>query len=573
MRERRVGRRPLPARLVAGTAGVLVLVTAASPVFAQDEESGGEVLCTLHDPRNQNPAGIAAAADGDGWWIVSSADNQDGTLSVERVGEDCNPRGADEAFIDHQPRDPQALVLDSENGEYLWVGDIGDGANREWLTLNQLDLNDLPNSAVWRYVFPDGPKDVGTFLLLPGKKPLFVTSDAGEATLYSPSGDNQAENTPLDQVGTVALPDGGAVSGGAMNADGSKVALRTESNVYEWTVEGGDVLAALGGEPAATPVADSGQAEGLAYDAEGNFVTLASEDDDGSFGTVTKYAPAAPVAEEETSGGDDEAAPASGDDGKSLVDRILDLGFGTIVKILAGIAILGMLVMVLGIVVIRKHRKANQDGDDGDDELGFAAEEAPRGRRESFLADDDPVDLGLESGQPDPDLGEVARGNVYGGARQEPSGNVYGGGGQQARPEQGGVYGGGARSEPGGGNVYGGGGGQQQQQGRPPQGRQEPQYGAFEGGGHGSVYDNAGPGQSFSSRQEPSGNVYGAGGGQQPPPRREPTGNVYGAQQNRQQQQRQQGGVYGGGNAERTPDADDGYWGPPEGGTTYGRNR
>ncbi|WP_146148129.1 hypothetical protein [Glycomyces artemisiae] len=573
MRERRVGRRPLPARLVAGTAGVLVLATAASPVFAQDEESGGEVLCNLHG--TQAPAGIAAAADGDGWWIVSGGTEQDATLSVDRTGADCNVRPADEAWIDHQPRDPQALVLDNENGEYLWVGDIGDGANREWLTLNQLDLNDLPNSAVWRYVFPDGPQDVGTFLLLPGKKPLFVTADAGEATLYSPPGDNQEENTPLDEVGTVALPDGGTVSGGALNADGSKVALRTEGNVYEWTVEGGDVLAALGGEPVATPVADSGQAEGLTYDADGNFITLASEDNDGSFGTVTQYAPAAPVAEEETSGGDDEAAPASGDDGKSLVDRILDLGFGTIVKILAAIAILGMLVMVLGIVVIRKHRKANGDGKDEDDELGFAAEEPPRGRRESsFLADDDPVDLGIDSGQPDPDLGEVARGNVYGGARQEPSGNVYGGGGQQARPEpQGGVYGGGARQEPSG-NVYGGGGGQPPQ-GRPPQGgRQEPQYGAFEGGGHGSVYDNAGPGQSFAARPEPSGNVYGAGGGGgQQPPRREPTGNMYGAGGGRQQQQRPQGGVYGAGNAERTPDADDGYWGPPESGTTYGRNR
>ncbi|RRS00310.1 hypothetical protein [Glycomyces terrestris] len=592
MRERRVGRRPLPARLVAGTAGVLVLATAASPVYAQDEESGGgEVLCNLHDPRNQYPAGIVAADGGDGWYIVSAADGQDQTLSIERVGEDCNPRGDDEVFIDHQPRDPQALALDHEGGSYLWVGDTGDATNRDWLTLNQIDLDDFSNNAVWRYVFPAEAHEVEAFLLLPGKKPLFVSADEGEAVLFSPPGDNQEEDTPLEQVGTVALPEGGSVSGAALNADGSKVALRTENAVYEWTVEGGDVVAALGGAPVTTPVADAGTAEGLAYDADGNFITLASDDNDGSFGTVTRYAPAAPAAEEDAGGGEEEAAPEPEDDA-SFVDWVLGLGFGTIVKILAAIAILGMAVMVFGIIIIRKYRKENAEHDDEDGgdrprrgrrEAGHAREESDFGRRD-FLADDDPVDLGLDAGHPDPDLGQVARGNVCGAggpARPEPSGNVYGGparqepggnvyGASPARPEPtGNVYGASpARPEPSG-NVYGGGPRREQ----PPAGgvyggREEPQYGAFEGGGHGSVYDNAGPGQSFGAgRPEPSGNVYGAS-----PARPEPSGNVYGAGGGAPRPQ-QQGSVYGAGNAERTPDADDGYWGPPEGGTTYGRNR
>jgi hypothetical protein len=579
MRERRVGRRPLPARLVAGTAGVLVLAAAASPVYAQDEESGGEVLCNLHG--TQAPAGIAAA-ESDGWWIVSAGTEQDDTLSVDRTGEDCNVRPGDEAFIDHLSRDPQALVLDNENGEYLWVGDIGEATDRDWITLNQLDLNDLPNSAIWRYVFPGSPHEIGSFLLMPGKKPLFVSADDGEAVLFAPPGDNQSENTPLEEVGTVALPEGGSVSGAALNADGTKVALRTETAVYEWTVEGGDVVAALAGEPLVTPVADAGTAEGLAYDADGNFITLASDDNDGSFGTVTRYTPAAPAAEEEAASGDEEAA-AEPEESQSFVDWVLGLGFGTIVKILAAIAILGLLVMVIGIVVIRKYRKQNAEGDDGGDdrEPGFAREESDFGLRGDFLADDDPVDLGLEAGQPDPDLGQVARGNVYGAgpARPEPTGNVYGG--APARPEpSGNVYGGGpARQEPSG-NVYGAGPRREPPPPPPPAasgggvygGREEPQYGAFEGGGHGSVYDNSGPGpgQSFTARQEPSGNVYGAGQARQ-----EPSGNVYGAGGGGgpRPQHQQQGSVYGAGNAERTPDADEGYWGPPDGGTTYGRNR
>jgi hypothetical protein len=554
MRERRVGRSALPARLVAGAAGFAALVTAAPPVYAQDEESGGDVLCNLNDPRLANPSGITAATGGDGWWIVSGAENQDGTLSVMRVGEDCNVREADEVWIDHLPRDPEALALDSEG--YIWVGDTGDALNRDWLTVNQIEPGDLSNNVIYRYVFPSAPEEVEAFLIPPGddKKPLFITAADGQANLFFPPGENQENDTPLENVGSVALSEGGSVTGAALNADGTKAALRTATAVYEWTVADGDVVGALTGtEPVVTPIADGGDAEGVTYGADGNFNTLAANTGDSGIGTITSYAPAAPPAEEPSASEGD--AGATEEQGPSLTDRILDLGFDTIVKILAAIAILGMAVMVIGIVVIRKYRKA-QDGGDDDSEIGFAAEESGFGkdRYDDAPVYDDPIDLGIEAGHPDPDLGQVARGGVYGAARPEPSGNVYGG---AARPEPSGSVYGGARPEPSG-NVYGG-------------AREEPQYGAFESGGNGSVYDNAGPGQSFGAARpsppppvhEPSGNVYGA---RPATPPHEPSGNVYGAAGT-------PGSVYGAGNNERTPEPEDGYWGPPEGGTTYGRGR
>jgi hypothetical protein len=607
MRERRVGRSALPARLVAGAAGVAALVTAAPPVYAQDEESGGgDVLCNLSDPRLENPSGITAAEDGDGWWIVSSAEGQDQTLSVMRVGEDCNVRADDEAWVEHLPIDPQALALDADG--FVWVGDIGGATDRDWITVNQLDTSSLADSAIYRYVFPSDPEAVEAFLIPPGdtKKPLFITAADGQANLFYPPGENQEQDTPMDNVGSVTLSEGGSVTGAALNADGTKAALRTATAVYEWTVADNDLIATLTGtEPVVTPIADEGSPEGLAYSADGNFITLASGAGDGGIGTVTSYAPAAPAAEEPAESEADTAAPA--EEGPSLIDRIIDLGFDTIVKILAAIAILGMATMVIGIVVIRKYRKAQAGDDDDATEMGFAAEESGFGRNRAYDNDpyDDPIDLGIEAGQPDPDLGQVARGGVYGGARQEPSGNVYG----AARSEPGGVYGG-AQSEPSG-SVYGG--AQSEPSGsvyggaaRPPAppnepsgnvygaasparpestgsvyggAREEPQYGAFEGGGNGSVYDNAGPGQSFGPParpasppvNEPSGNVYGAR------PATPPAGNVYGAGgQNQGQAQRPApapGSVYGAGNDERTPEPEDGYWGPPEGGTTYGRGR
>ncbi|GAA2303989.1 hypothetical protein GCM10009853_071180 [Glycomyces scopariae] len=574
MRERRVGRRPLPARLVAGTAGVLVLATAASPVYAQDEESGsGTELCQIHDSRVADATSVVAAADGDGWWVLPDGNGQtDGMMTIRQVGGDCNVRDteAGSLAINWLPIDPEDMTLSED---FLWIADIGDpNGDREQVSMTQVSTSNAADFVMTRYIYPDGPQDAEAFLLLPDRSPLFIASKEGEAPLYKSDGLGQEEGTPLELAGTVTLPDGsGSVTGAAISADGAKVALRTSDSAFEWDVADGDAVASMtGAEPRVTPLDDGGG--DIAYDAEGNFITVAQTGDDAAPAVIMGYTPAAPVAEEEPAdegGGDDAAAE---DEGGSFVDWVLGLGFGTIVKILAAIAILGMLVMVLGIVVIRKHRKGGADEDGDDDRDPGPRDDSDYGRKD-FLGDDDPVDLGIESGQPDPDLGQVARGNVYGAgaARQEPSGNVYGGAPARQEPS-GNVYGGGpARQEPSG-NVYGGGPRREQ----PPAGRgghggrEEPQYGAFEGGGHGSVYDNAGPGpgQSFASRQEPSGNVY--GGQARPAPA---GGSVYGAGGGAPRPQHQQGGVYGGGNAERTPEADEGYWGPPDSGTTYGRNR
>ena len=559
----------LPARIFAGAAGAAVLVTAAPPAYAQ-EEGDGEVLCDLHDGRLEAPAGIAAAEDGDGWWIVTSAENQNETLSVQRVGGDCAPREGDEVWIEHKPLDPQALALDGDG--FIWVGDTGGATDRDWITVNQIALDNLVNNVAYRYVFPEAPEQVDAFIIPDpdDKKPLFLSAADGETNLFYPPGENQTENTPLENVGTVALSEGGSVTGAALNADASKVALRTESAVYEWSVDGDVITTLTEGTPVVTPIADSGTAQGIAYDADGNFNTLASADGDGTVGTVNSYAPAAPAAEEETAA-DEEASGGAEAEGPSLTDRILDLGFDTIVKILAAIAILGMATMVIGIVVIRRYRKAQaEDGDDDDSELGFAREESGFGKQPVY--DDDPIDLGLDAGQPDPDLGQVARGGVYGGARQEPSGNVYGAA-APARPEStGSVYGGGpSRPEPSG-NVYGAASPARPESTGSVHGgaREEPQYGAFEGGGNGSVYDNAGPGGSFGARPEPSGNVYGAAAPARPTApaqQQQPPGDRFGAQGS------PQGGVYGAGNSERTPEAEDGYWGPADGGSTHGRGR
>jgi hypothetical protein len=574
MRERRVGRGALPARIVAGAAGAAALVVAVPPAHAQ-EEGGGEVVCEIHDPRVAAATGIVPTSDGDGWWILLDAEGQtDGMMTIRQVGSDCAVRDteAGSLAIDWPPLDPQDIAIESDKG-FLWIADIGDDGERQSISLTQVAVDDATDYTMTRYVYPDGMKDAEAYFLLPDRTPVFIPSTEGTAELYKSDGPGQENDTPLELAETVTLPDGaGAVTGAALNADATKVVLRTSDTAYEWDVADGDPIASMtAAEPRVTPLGETegGGGTDIAYDADGNFLTVVQTGDEASPAIVYRFTPAAaaaeePPASEEASGGGAE------EEGPSLVDRILSLGVGTIVKILAAIAILGMASMVFGIIIIRKYRKQNGGDEEDDTELGFAREESGFGKDRGDAFDDDPVDLGLDSGQPDPDLGQIARGGVYGGARSEPSGNVYGAGparsdnvygASPARPESTGSVYGGSRPEPSG-NVYGA------RPQTPPAGqggvygaaREEPQYGAFERGGQGSVYDNAGPGQSFGARSEPSGNVYGARPAAPAPGR----GNTYGAPQ---------GGVYGAGNNEGTPEPEDGFWAPPENGTTYGRGR
>ncbi|GAB3644656.1 hypothetical protein [Glycomyces tarimensis] len=549
----------------------------AVPAHAQDEDAGGgSAICDLHDDRLRSPSGIVAAHDGDGWWIVPAGENQNETLSIIRVGSDCNVREAEESFIEHQPRDPQALAFDTDG--FMWVADTGQALERDSIAITQLMQGDEANYAIYRYVFPQSPEEVEAFLVQPDEDyPLFFTSADGETTIYRGVGDNLAFDTPLENAGTVTLAEGGSVTGAALNADGSKAVLRTANAAYEYTVEGGDIVGALTGtEPVVTPLEDGGTPEDITYDADGNFVTLSSVDDgDGTVGRLTQYTPAAPAAEEtsEAAAGDEAATEEAG---PSLIDRILDLGFTTIIRILTAIAVVGFLVMLGGILVIRKSRRERAAGDDDKSEMNVAREESVFGEVRDDPPAPDPIDLGLDAGQPDPEVASIAKGSgaVYGASKAEPGGSVYG----AKRPEAtGSVYGAKPAAEPPG-NVYGAAASPPPPAPKPEQAgpvyggaRAEPQYGAFEGAGQGSIYNDAAgsppppppPPQVAPTQRPPAqpvGGTYGAP--------REPSGSVYGAQSSSPSP----GGRVYGGNDERTPESDDDFWGPPEAGT-YGRGR
>lgn len=544
----------------------------ASAVHAQDdEESGAEEICGLHDARLADATGIVAAEDGDGWWIVPGGANQGDTLAIVRVGADCNVRESEGFWIQHTPRDPQGLAFDTDG--FLWVGDTGQALERPSIAINQVLPGDEANAAIYRFVFPDGPEAVEAFVVQPDEDyPIFFTSDEGETTVYRSTEEKRTEDTPMTSVGTIGLSEGGSVTGAALNDDATKVVLRTANAAYEWTVEDEDVVGALtGAEPVVTPLADEGHSQGIAYDADGNFFTLTQVDGDGTYATIDRYRPAAAEDEAPADAGDEAAAEAEDDDDEGFIDFILGLGFDNIIRILAGIAVVGFLVMLGGILVIRKSRRERAAAEAEDEDEDEATEEDEEAQTMLFggavddPAADDPVDIGLESGQPDPEVGQIVQGgSVYGAAAAEPGGNVYGA--KRVEPT-GNVYGG-ARPESAGG-VYGS---PPEPQPEPTGADPEPQYGAFEGAGQGSIYNDAGAFTLEPPSAAAAGGAHGAsqqggvyGGAESGPGYGAPREQRSGAYGGRSSNVEATGTVYGAGARASEPD-EDRHWAPPEDG-------
>jgi hypothetical protein len=82
-------------------------------------------------------------------------------------------------------------------------------------------------------------------------------------------------------TGTAGGPVGQAgqllVTGGAVAADGSALALRTYTDAYVWPLTGSDVPTALAAAPARMPLPDSPQGEAISFSADNRSLVVASE--------------------------------------------------------------------------------------------------------------------------------------------------------------------------------------------------------------------------------------------------------------------------------------------------------
>ena len=422
--------------------------------------------------------GIVATKSG--YVVVNEAGGR--SRNITYLNSDCS-RDKTKSYSGSGSRDPEDIAIDKSGT--MWVADIGDPAptNRSNIALWKVSTGGTVT--LYRFTYPDGPHPAKAMVLDGDGRPIFITqptSGSGPAGLYEPPAGALTENkTPvLVKVGTFAPEDTGTdnkleapgrllVTGGANSPDGTKVVLRTYSDAYEWTVSGGNVVAAITkSKPTITAMPDEAQGEAIAFTSNGSdFLTVSNVN---TSTPLFKYTPAAPVAAAK------KASALAGPKKRSALRSFFDnLSLRELQLLLAGVAVFGLALVIIGIMGIRRSRQRHRDA--------VAAGELPLDGR------------GQGDRQP---VGAASAGGVYGApggpAPQSGRGGPYGPPGAVGPP---GVYGG-PPSGPGRGGPGPGG---------PGQGSPGPGGNVYGGGG-------AGGGGVYGSPNQPArgGNVYGAPG-------------------------------------------------------------
>lgn len=263
--------------------------------------AAAEVLFTFEDARIDESSGLATASTGD---VVYTHDDSGDEARFFAVGPDGRTRTT-YRLPGVQVRDWEDMARgpDEQGRSSLWLGDIGDNSalrERGLLVHRVLEPEPTDRERVttepptsFRLRYPDGPGDAEALLVHPRTGRLYIVTKplAGPAQVYAaperldPDGPNALERVAQARVRSTGTPGGPGIGGlanllvtaGDISPDGTRVALRTYTDLYEWRVDGDDVAGAFAGEPVVTPLPATRQGEGLAYAPDGRSVLTSSE--------------------------------------------------------------------------------------------------------------------------------------------------------------------------------------------------------------------------------------------------------------------------------------------------------
>jgi hypothetical protein len=279
------------------------------------------VAFAFQDPRITESSGLASSSTPG---IVFTHNDSGDAARFFAVGQDGRTRTV-YTLPDVQARDWEDMARgpDEQGRSSLWLGDIGDNnAVRDLGLLVHRVREPEPTSreqvtteppTSFRLRYPDGPGDAETLLVHPRTgRPYVVTKPlAGPARVYAapesldPDGPNVLElvaQVPFQPTGTAGGPGIGSfaqlvVTAGDISPDGTRVALRTYTDLYEWALEGDDLAAAFAGAPAVTPLPQTRQGEGLAYSSDGRAVLVSTEGIEAPVHRLERSTTAAPAGE------------------------------------------------------------------------------------------------------------------------------------------------------------------------------------------------------------------------------------------------------------------------------------
>jgi hypothetical protein len=258
---------------------VLALVPAVPA--AAEEPTAPSLRCQVTDPRLAELSGLVDV--GDRMLAIPDGGEQVGVWVLDQA---CGVVDRTVAPLD--PYDPEDLGVGPDGT--VWLADTGDN-NASRATVALIALRPDGTTSLYRLTYPDGPHDAEALLVAPDGTPYVVTKEVlGASHVYRPA-------APLTDGGSVALADAGTVTftltgtpggpvgragqllvtGGAVARDGSRIALRTYTDVYVWPLTGADVPAALAGEPVRIALPPSPQGEAVSFTADGAALLVAGE--------------------------------------------------------------------------------------------------------------------------------------------------------------------------------------------------------------------------------------------------------------------------------------------------------
>ena len=257
----------------------------AGPAAASDTDAAPygapATRCEITDPRLPELSGLAGVGEA----MLAMNDGGD-RVEVYVLDGGCGVVDVRSADVD--PYDPEDLAVGADGT--VWLADTGDN-NQTRETVALVGLHPDGSNTLTRLTYPDGAHDAEALLLAPDGTPYLVSKEVlGASSVYRPDAPlADGATVPMSKVlslgftltGTPGGPVGRAgqllVTGGAVSADGQRIALRTYTDAYVWPLAGSDVVGALSGEPVRVPLPTSPQGEAITFAADDRSLLVSGE--------------------------------------------------------------------------------------------------------------------------------------------------------------------------------------------------------------------------------------------------------------------------------------------------------